>query len=346
MKKINSKILFLFLSIFLTFSLSAQRETLRNFRVIFYNVENLFDTEPDSIANDSEFLPGGMRGWNQTRYRQKQANIAKVITAIGGWDTPALVGLCEVESRRALIDLTRNSPLKSLGYRFIHYESPDARGIDVALLYHPFQFFPITDKVIPIKFPNSGRTTRDILYVSGTTLSDDTLHVFVTHYPSRWGGELESEDRRIFVSSVLRTQVDSLFAVYPNPNILIMGDFNDYPTNRSMLETLKARPISQPISERELYNLTYHLHEQGKGTHKHQGEWGMLDQIVVSGNLLNPANSFFTLKQDVQVFDADFLLETDENFLGKRPFRTYIGMRYHGGFSDHLPLVVDFWFRR
>jgi len=113
-----------------------------------------------------------------------------------------------------------------------------------------------------------------------------------------------------------------------------------------MLETLKAHPISSEISERELYNLTYHLHKQGKGTHKHQGEWGILDQIIVSGNLLNPTNSFFTLQQDVQVFEVDFLLETDENFLGKRPFRTYIGMRYHGGFSDHLPLVVDFWFRR
>ena len=346
MNKINLKILFLFLSIFFTFYLSAQRETLRNFRVIFYNVENFFDIFPDSIANDSEFLPGGMRGWNATRYRQKQANIAKVITAIGGWNTPALVGLCEVESRRALWDLTRNSPLKSLGYRFIHHESPDARGIDVALLYHPFQFFPISDKAIPINFPNSDRTTRDILYVSGTTFSDDTLHVFVTHFPSRWGGELESEDRRIFKASVLRASVDSLFAIYANPNILIMGDFNDYPTNRSMLETLKAHPISSEISTRELYNLTYHLHEQGKGTHKHQGEWGMLDQIVVSGNLLNPTNSFFTLQQDVRVFEADFLLEVDENFLGKRPFRTYIGMRYHGGFSDHLPLVVDFWFRR
>ena len=172
----------------------------------------------------------------------------------------------------------------------------------------------------------------------------DTLHVFVAHYPSRWGGELESEAGRIFVSSVLRAQVDSLFAVYASPNILIMGDFNDYPTNRSMIETLGANPISEPVSERGLYNLAYHLHAQGKGTHKHQGEWGMLDQIIVSGSLLNPISGMFTLKQDVRVFEADFLLEPDDAFLGRRPFRTYIGMRYHGGFSDHLPIVVDFWY--
>jgi len=335
---------FFFLLLLFIFQLSAQRESLRNFRVVFYNVENFFDVFPDSIADDSEWLPGGMRGWNMTRYRQKQANIAKVITAIGGWSTPALVGLAEVESRRALIDLTRNSPLRAHGYRFIHHESPDARGIDVALLYHPFQFFPISDKAIPIRLPNTTRGTRDILYVSGTTFTGDTLHVFVTHYPSRWGGELESEVGRIFVSSVLRTQVDSLFAIYSNPNILIMGDMNDYPTNRSMLETLGAKPISNPIVERELYNLTYHLHAQGIGTYKFQGEWGMLDQIIVSGNLLNPTNGIFTLQQDVRVFDADFLLEPDDAFLGRRPFRTYIGMRYHGGFSDHLPLVVDFWY--
>jgi predicted extracellular nuclease len=337
---------FFFLLVFslFLFSLFPQRESLRNFRVILYNVENYFDIYPDSIADDSEYLPGGIRGWNRTKYLQKQANIAKVITAIGGWDTPALVGLCEVESRRSLIDLTRNSPLKSFNYRFIHHESPDLRGIDVALLYHPFQFFPISDKAIPVKLPNTTRPTRDILYVSGTTFSGDTLHIFLAHYPSRLGGELESEERRVFVSSVIRMHADSLFAIYANPNILIMGDFNDYPTNKSMLETLGANPITQTTSERELYNLTYQLHAQGKGTYKHNGEWGMLDQIIVSGSLLNPASGLFTIQQDVHIFDADFLLENDENFLGKRPFRTYIGMRYHGGFSDHLPVFVDFWY--
>ena len=342
----NRKVLVLvFLSFILAASLLAQQETLHKFRVICYNVENYFDCVDDSLTNDSEYLPGGIRGWNQTKYRQKQANIAKVISAIGGWETPAIVGLCEVESQKSLLDLTRHSPLSSFDYKFIHHESPDARGVDVALLYHPYQFFPLSNEAIRINFPNDSRTTRDILYVSGTTLSDDTLHIFVNHFPSRLGGELESEERRIFVASVLRAKVDSLLLVHSDPNVLIMGDFNDYPNNKSMLETLKAHPVKESISTKKLYNLTYELHKQGKGTYKHDGEWGMLDQFIVSGNLLNPANKFFTLQQDVYVFDADFLLENDEKHLGKQTFRTYIGMKYNAGFSDHLPIYMDFWMR-
>lgn len=323
-----------------------QQNALHKFRVICYNVENYFDCTADSIADDSEYLPGGIRGWNFSKYKQKQANIAKVIAGIGAWDTPALVGLCEVESQKALTDLVRYSPLKSYGYRFIHYDSPDKRGIDVALLYHPYQFFPIADEAIAIRFPNeTERTARDILYVSGTTLSDDTLHIFINHFPSRSGGELESEYRRVFAASVLRNKVDSLTAVHSNPNILIMGDFNDYPDNKSIRELLKALPLSDSIIRpNELYNIAYALHEGGKGTYKYNGEWGMLDQMIVSGNMLNMENRFFTHPKDIHIFEADFLLEDDEKFLGRRPFRTYNGMKYNKGFSDHLPLYIDFWF--
>lgn len=339
-------LIFILLSLILAISLPAQQDSLHKFRIICYNVENYFDCVDDSLTNDSEFLPGGIRGWSQSKYRQKQANIAKVITAIGKWENPpALVGLCEIESRKALIDLTRYSPLKSFDYKFIHHESPDARGVDVAMLYHPYQFFPISNKAIQINFPHDKRTTRDILYVSGTTLSNDTLHIFVNHFPSRLGGELESEERRMFVASVLRTKVDSLFSIYQNPNIIIMGDFNDYPTNRSMLETLQAYPLPAFPSERELYNLTHDLHTKGKGTHKYAGEWGMLDQIIVSGSLINPEKPIFTSQQDIYIFDADFLLETDEKHLGKKPFRTYTGMKYTGGFSDHLPIYLDLWYK-
>ena len=338
-------LIFALLSFFLTIPLCAQQESLRKFRVICYNVENYFDCVDDPLTNDSEYLPGGIRGWNQPKYKQKQTNIAKVIAAIGGWDTPALVGLCEVESQKALLDLTRYSSLKSFDYKFIHHDSPDARGVDVALLYHPYQFFPISNEAIHIRFPNTSSTTRDILYVSGTTLYNDTLHVFVNHFPSRLGGELESEERRIFVASVLKAKVDSLFYVHSTPNILIMGDFNDYPTNKSMLEILNAKPLTEVVSETELYNLAYDLHKQGKGTHKYNGEWGMLDQFIVSGSLLNPAHNFYTSLQDIHIFDADFLLENDEKHLGKQPIRTYIGMRYAGGFSDHLPVYLDFWIK-
>ncbi|MDO9154969.1 MAG: endonuclease [Paludibacter sp.] len=340
-----NKFLVFVIVVFLQLNIFAQEAEKRCFKVLCYNVENYFDCIDDTLTNDSEYLPGGIRAWNNEKYRAKQANIAKVITAVGGWDAPALVGLCEIESRKCLIDLTRFSGLKNLGYKFVHYESPDARGVDVALLYQPHMFKPIHNEAIRIKFPTAPQsTTRDILFVSGVLPTHDTLHVFVCHFPSRLSGELESEERRWHVAAILRLKIDSIFAANNKPNILIMGDFNDYPTNNSMLKVLKALPPEKEVQPGKLYNLMFSMHLKGKGSHKHQGEWGALDQIIVSGNLLHPASKMFTLAEDAHVFDADFLLVADEKFLGKQPFRTYIGMKYTGGFADHLPVYVDFWY--
>lgn len=334
----------LLLLLFYSFSLLSQGYEKQCLKVMCYNVENYFDCVDDSLTIDEEYLPNGMRAWNNEKYLNKQTNISKVITAVGGWDAPALVGLCEIESEKCLKDLTRYSGLKNLKYKFIHYESPDARGVDVALLYQPNIFRPIHSEPIQINFPNSTSKTRDILYVRGKVPSGDTLQVFVCHLPSRLGGELESEERRIFVASVLRNRVDSIFASDSKANIIIMGDFNDYPTNNSMLETLKALPPSDVSKEGELYNLMYPIHVSGKGSHKFEGEWGALDQMIVSANLLNPTNSLFTLSTDAHVFEAEFLLENDEKYLGKQPARTYVGMKYKGGFADHLPVYIDLWY--
>jgi len=335
----------MFIGLVLTFILNAQNHEKRNFKIMCYNVENYFDCVDDSLTDDSEYLPTGMRGWNTTKYLKKQNNIGKVITAIGGWEAPALVGLCEVESDKCLFDLTHYSGLRSLNYKFLHHDSPDARGVDVALLYQPGKFKPIHDEAIRINFPQAPFSkTRDILFVSGIIPTSDTLHVFVCHFPSRLDGELESEDRRMYVASVVRSKVDSLFSVSKHPNIVIMGDFNDYPTNKSLLVVLKAKPLTCTISDKDLYNLMYKMQSEGKGTNKHLGEWGVLDQMIVSGNLLNTAQSLFTIQSDAHIFDADFLLEDDKAFLGKQPFRTYIGMKYHDGFSDHLPIYTDFWY--
>lgn len=338
-------------SIFFTLTLlcvcvcSVAQVEKKNFKIVSYNVENYFDVEDDPEKSDEEYLPGGFRGWSKSKYYTKQNNIGKTIAAIGGWEPPAIIGLCEVESEQALSDLTTMSPLKNLKYKFVHYESPDRRGIDVALLYQPYQFRPFYSEAVSINRLDSTFKTRDILYVVGKTVaSEDTLHLFMCHFPSRWGGELESEDRRITVSKVLRQKVDSLFATNATPNIIIMGDFNDYPDNNSMLNVLKAHPLNETFEKNELYNLAFRLEEQGKGTHKYQGEWGMLDQMIVSGNLLNIENSITTSVNDVYVFDADFLLEDDAAFLGKKPLRTYVGMRYQGGYSDHLPIYLNLWY--
>ena len=337
------KYLSLFVFLLLTCLLIAQEK--QNFKIVCYNVENFFDCVHDSLTNDMEFTPNGARGWTYSKYKKKQANIAKVITAIGGWDSPELVGMCEVESRKCLNDLTHYSGLKNLRYKYLHHESPDPRGIDVALLYQPNKFKPIHDEAIPIHFSNSPYSrTRDILFVSGIIPTGDTLHVFVCHFPSRLEGELESEEKRMFVAFVLRHKVDSIFSVTPKPNIVIMGDFNDFPTNKSLLKVLIAKPLTDSISVHNLYNLFYKLHTEGRGSNKHLGDWGALDQMIVSGNLLNQSGSFFTKQIYAHFFDPDFLLEDDKTYLGKQPFRTFVGMKYQEGFSDHLPIYTDFWY--
>ncbi len=314
----------------------------QTFRVMTYNVENLFDLHDDSLTRDEEYLPGGIRGWSYTRYRYKLASIARVIVSTG-WDPPAIVGLCEVESHKTMIDLTRYSPLKNLNYRFIHYESPDARGIDVALLYQPLYFRPLHHMPINIQFPHAPDSrTRDVLYVSGIVPSGDTLHCFICHFPSRLGGELESEKNRTVVASVVRTKIDSLLTNNSSSKIIIMGDFNDNPDNASMNEILGA--VDPDNKKGDLVNLSYPLYRAGMGTHKYAGKWGMLDQIIISRSLLNSTEAFYTRPETVTIVQPSFLLEKDKKYLGDKPFRTYIGMKYQGGYSDHLPVYVDFYY--
>lgn len=312
-------------------------------RIMSYNVENFFsfrhDTVKPSTTDPDEYLHS-----SYTRYRDKRNRIAQVIVGVGEWNPPVLVALCEIENQQVLEDLTLHSPLRTLHYQIIHYESPDIRGIDVALLYRPTLFHPFHQEPIRIHFPNDSRSrTRDILYVAGT-IRQDTLHVFVTHFPSRYAGELESETKRLFVASILRQHVDSIFQTNSNANILIMGDFNDYPDNSSVSSILKALPDTCSLRPKSLYNLFYSLHQSKKiGSYKHDNEWGMLDQIIVSTHLLADITHLHTSTTSGKVYAPDYLLEDDPKGFGKRPFRTFIGMKYHNGFSDHLPVYADFF---
>ncbi len=325
------------------FTLSAQKDK-KQFRIVSYNVENFFDTEDNPEKRDDEYIIGGMRGWNKTKYFKKQANISKVIASVGGWTPPAIVGLLEVESRKAVRDLVKYSPLKNLKYRYIHYESPDRRGIDVVMLYQPYQFKPFYKKPIEVVFPDTTIKTRDLLHVAGEMPNKDTLHVFVCHFPSRWGGELESEDRRLFVAGLLKSKVDSIMEAQKNPNIVIMGDFNDTPSNNSIKNVLNARQPKGEIKPNKLYNLATQFENKGKGTHKFQGEWAIIDQFIVSGNMLNPKNSVSLKESDMHIYAPKFLLEADEAYLGVKPYRTYIGMKYNGGYADHLPIYLNLWY--
>lgn len=314
------------------------------YRIMFYNVENLFDVDNDSLTNDEEFTPDGVRYWTEYRYKQKLNNIYKVIVALGGWELPQIVGLSEVENRKVLDDLLNYTPLYKSDYKIVHYDSPDRRGIDVALLYRSSFFTPFFHTPINVKWPvNIGTgTTRDILLVSGVTNNGDTLHIFVNHWPSRWGGQMETEEKRMYVAQLLKKQTDSIFKADSDARVIIMGDLNDYPTDRSLTESLKAETQFTNIKSNKLYNLSYYLQEVKKeGTHKYDGRWGVLDQIIVSGTLLDTTNMIYTSIDDIHIFSQDFLLEKDDKYTGNKVNRTYIGYKYHGGYSDHLPTYLD-----
>ena len=301
-----------------------------SFRVLFWNVENLFECKDDPRKNDNEFLPDAKRNWTPYRYWEKVRNLAKGIIASGNDYVPDLVGLCEVENDSCLYDLTRRSPLREAGYRYVMTDSPDQRGIDVALLYQRASFKVLHHQSIRIPHKQLKKgPTRDILHVVGKVVSGDTLDVMVCHLPSRSGGQAKSEPYRIFVAEMLKQTIDSLLEVRLHPNIILMGDFNDYPTDKS---------VERLCSGKSLHNL---MIDKKGGSYRYRGEWGMLDQFIVSGSLLKKKSNIRTSKEKAQVLRHPFLLVEDEKYGGEKPFRTYNGMKYHGGFSDHLPICLD-----
>ena len=307
------------------------------FRVMEYNVENLFDCRHDSLKRDEEFLPSSVRGWNPARFAEKVNKIAKVIFAAGGRQVPDLVALCEVENDYCLRTLVRRSPLRGVAYRYVMTDSPDERGIDVALLYQPATFRLLD--VRSIRVPSVRRPTRDILHVAGRVVSGDTLDVFVCHFPSRSGGKVASEPGRMAAASCLKAAVDSVCSMRMAPHVIITGDFNDFPSGRPLREVLGAlRPSGGNADPRRLYNLT-----EGKpgGTYRYKGEWNTLDQLLVGGRLLQEDSSIRTDYGKARILSFPFLLERDGRYGGDIPFRTYKGMRYHGGYSDHLPLLLE-----
>ncbi len=325
------------------FETSQIIEAPRYMRLMFYNCENLFDIYDDSLTNDEEFLPDGDKNWSSYRYYTKITQISKVITAVGGWKPPEIVGLCEIENRFVLDELTSKTQLYQFDYKIIHKESPDKRGIDVALLYQSKAFNPIHTEFLQVIFPEkNARSTRDILYTRGLTSQNDTLHIFVNHWPSRWGGQLESEERRVFTASLVRAKVDSIVDSTPNAYIFITGDLNDEPNNKSITETLRANSDLSSVEENELYSLSYSMQfKNDLGSHKYRGHWAILDHLVISGSLLNNKNSLTTSLKDAHILNSSFLLENDDSYIGKKPFRTYSGFRYLGGYSDHLPVFID-----
>ena len=308
-------------------------------RIMFYNVENLFDTVDDTLKLDEEFLPGHDRYWSEYRFQTKLRRIYQVIMAASAEEPPVLIGLCEIENVEVLNQLLSKTPLGKMGYRFIHQESPDRRGIDVALLYQNERFTPITYKAIPVVDAiNKQFKTRDILHVEGV-ISTDTLHVFVNHWPSKYGGVLESLPKRMLAAETLKKSILATLRSNSEASILVMGDFNDGPFEES-LQLLVQDTILSSSETNRLLNFSVELTSKGKGSHKYQGKWEMLDQILVSENLTDRFG-VTTKASNFQVFAPEFLLEPDDKYLGLKPKRTYLGFKYNDGFSDHLPVILD-----
>ena len=287
------------------------------------NCENLFDTRHDVGKEDSEFLPEGSRHWTSTKYWGKVNRIGQEILSCSD-ELPDLVALIEVENDSVLRDLTRRSLLRNAGYQYLMTESPDLRGVDVALLYQPASFRPLCYDYIEVPPLPDMRPTRDILYVQGCSSSGDTLHVFVVHSPSRYGGERVTRPNR---RQVIVQMQKALSVIAPYAKIIITGDFNDYAES----------PALMMLYDSGLQNITRTaIGKHGaKGTYRYQGEWHSLDHVLVSLSLYNKVDS-------VWINDAPFLMEDEPKYGGKRPFRTFQGYSYQRGYSDHLPLVVRF----
>lgn len=312
-------------------------------RVVFYNVENLFDPFRDSTINDAEFSPQGIRGWSYTRFVKKCQQLGKVLISTGGWEAPDIIGLCEIENRFVLKKLLEHSALGKLEYQIVHYDSPDSRGIDVALLFRPEKFLMLHSEPIPVVFPGEdARSTRDILYVKGLAMGVDTLHFFVNHWPSRYGGYMVTKPLREFTGRLLRSKSDSILLLDPMAGILMMGDFNDPPDEYSLEYALGAKPDTLKLDQTDLYNLMSGMFRNPlAGSHKFQEHWSTIDQFIVSKSLLFGWRNLSIHQDGARIFSEDFILEDDPVHGGKRPNRTYNGMQYKGGFSDHLPIVVD-----
>lgn len=336
------RILFLICSILLSLGVRGQQDSTTH-KIMFYNVENLFHPSDDSLTADEDFTPTGSYHWTYKKYYKKVSMIGKVIVALGVGDPPWLVGLAEIENEQVLKDLCYRSPLRKFGYRYVHYNSPDRRGVDVALLYRDSCVRVLRSRKIPVVFPfDTHARNRDILYVVVQFPSGDSLNLLVNHWTSRYGGYAATVPKRNYYATVVRSLVDSLLSENPRAKVLITGDFNDYATDESMVRHLRAREFNARAPDDTLYNLMLPFTRQSlRGTHKHEDFWGCLDQFIVSNAWLTDTCGVRQVG-GAHIFDADFLLVDDEKYGGKKNFRTFLGPRYIGGFADHLPVYVVF----
>lgn len=312
------------------------------FSFMFYNTENFYDIVDDPLTLDDDFTPEGFREWTAERFNSKVMKLTKVIKDIVKPELPDVIGLAEIENKTVMMSILDNLSENGMKqYSFIHYDSPDERGSDVALIYNTETFNIINSAPILVHLPGIEDRTRDILYVKGETNNKEIIHLFITHFPSRVEGTERSERRRYFVASELRHEVYKILSENPAQNILIMGDFNDTPDDNSIDEVLGAKKKFNNIEPLKLYNLLYPRYKKGIGTTYHNG-WLLFDQFIASGHMLQ-SNKIDCFPEHADVFNPKYLLHYDSNNRPK-PNRTYSG-KYTGGYSDHLPIFLRIYLR-
>ena len=343
MKKL---LLVLFCTVLFGTSVSAQKK-FSVYAIGFYNVENLFDTTHDEGKNDHDFTPNGSYQWNEMKYRHKLHNMATVLAEMGTDVLSnvgcAAIGLAEVENDHVMNDLTAQPELAARGYKYVHIEGPDRRGIDCALIYNPKLFTVRDTKLVPYVYDlpkDSTHATRGFLTVSGT-LAGEHVTIIVCHLPSRGAGSYYRE----LGGKQVKALKDSLLREDPKVKVLVMGDMNDDPTNKSMYECLSAKGEINEVGADDMYNPWYNvLVKEGTGTLQYQGKWNLFDQIIMTPNLLNKdgKKDFSELKfWKNQIFRRDYLFQESGKYKGNTK-RTTAGGVWLDGYSDHLPVVTYF----
>jgi hypothetical protein len=344
-----TKFLSILFCLFLTISSSGQNNS-DTLYIAFWNLQNLFDTIDDPFKNDEEFLPNGALEWTEERLDKKMYNLARVIRSMNNEQGPDLLGVCEVENQ-SVLDSMLIRYLPDINFKIAYVESPDNRGIDNGLIYRAdkFRLLNIQSDTVHL---SDGWPTRLILGVNLLTKNKEKITAFVNHWPSRSGGQMESEPNRIQAAKTLRNAVDRIFDKEPDAKIFIIGDFNDEPADKSIIEYLNAYPIKcdsmaadfEVDPEKELHNLSWELFEIGLGSYKFRDDWNMLDQIIISGSLL-VSDNFRYICHTFEIYKPDFLVTHTGNYKGT-PFPTYGGRRYLGGYSDHFPVIAKFLIER
>ncbi len=305
------------------------------YTIAFYNLENLFDTKDDPNTLDNDFLPGSEKQWNRKRYEKKISKLGTAISNIGflkSRKSPVLLGVAEVENLKVLEDLVTSKHLKQKEYGIVHYDSPDERGIDVALLYQKQYFEVIDSKTIPLLVNNEGGIrdyTRDILWVTGF-LNNEKIHVLVNHWPSRRDGAELTSYKRVIAAEKNREIMDQITTENPEAKIIVMGDFNDDPYSES---------VKEHLVQHDLFNPMERLLTRYRGTTNYKSQWNLFDQIIFSHSFHKYEKGKHSFS-DASIFDEDFLKIYKGRYKGN-PFRTYAGKKYTGGYSDHFPVYVQ-----